>query len=115
MVAGHATQAGTSQFADWAVAQRGANRGHFREVEGLSLSSLGIGTYLGDVDAETDRLVEEAIYVGDATRYRVGLGADGAVMIKVPNRVGARPPATGASVALAWSPEDTRLFPRVSA
>lgn len=61
MVAGHATQAGTSQFADWAVAQRGANRGHFREVEGLSLSSLGIGTYLGDVDAETDRLVEEAI------------------------------------------------------
>jgi ABC-type Fe3+/spermidine/putrescine transport system ATPase subunit len=60
-------------------------------------------------------LVEEAIYVGDATRYRVGLGADGAIIIKVPNRVGARPPASGAAVALAWSPEDTRLFPRVSA
>ena len=60
-------------------------------------------------------LVEEAIYVGDATRYRVGLGADGTVIIKVPNRVGTRPPATGAAVVLAWSPEDTRLFPRVAA
>ena len=60
-------------------------------------------------------LVEEAIYVGDATRYRVGLGADGTVIIKVPNRVGARPPAAGAAVVLAWSPEDTRLFPRVAA
>jgi ABC-type Fe3+/spermidine/putrescine transport system ATPase subunit len=56
-------------------------------------------------------LVEEAIYVGDATRYRVGLGSDGAVTIKVPNRVSARPLATGAAVALAWSPDDTRLFP----
>jgi len=53
--------------------------------------------------------------VGDFTRYRVGLGADGAVIIKVPNRVGMRPPVTGATVALAWSPEDTRLFPRPSA
>jgi spermidine/putrescine ABC transporter ATP-binding subunit len=60
-------------------------------------------------------LVEEAIYVGDATRYRVGLGADGILTVKVTNRVGARPAATGAAVALAWSPEDTRLFPRTSA
>jgi aryl-alcohol dehydrogenase-like predicted oxidoreductase len=61
LVAGRATETGTSQFADWAVGQRGVNRGHFREFCGLSLSSLGIGTYLGDVDAETDRLVENAI------------------------------------------------------
>ena len=60
-------------------------------------------------------VVEEAIYVGDVTRYRVGLGADGAVIIKMPNRVGSRPPSTGAALALAWSPEDTRLFPRASA
>ena len=59
--------------------------------------------------------VEEAIYVGDATRYRCGLGADGVLTVKVTNRVGARPAATGAAVALAWSPEDTRLFPRASA
>ncbi|HYR04003.1 MAG TPA: aldo/keto reductase [Nitrososphaerales archaeon] len=61
MIAGHATQSCTSQFADWAVGQRGADRGHFRGFCGLSLSSLGIGTYLGDVDSETDRLVEDAI------------------------------------------------------
>ena len=34
-------------------------------------------------------MVEEAIYVGDATRYRVALGADGALTVKVPNRLGA--------------------------
>jgi aryl-alcohol dehydrogenase-like predicted oxidoreductase len=61
LIPGHATQVGTSRFAEWAVAQKGASRGHFREFSGLWLSSLGIGTYLGDVDAETDRLVEEAI------------------------------------------------------
>jgi len=59
--------------------------------------------------------VEETIYVGDFTRYRVGLGLDGAVVFKAANRVGVRPPVTGAAVALAWSPEDTRLFPRASA
>ena len=59
-------------------------------------------------------LVEEAIYVGDATRYRVGLGTDGGLVIKMSNRVGARPPSTGAALTLAWSPEDTRLFPRPS-
>ncbi len=59
--------------------------------------------------------VEETIYVGDFTRYRVGLGPDGAVVFKAANRVGVRPPVTGAAVALAWSPEDTRLFPRASA
>jgi hypothetical protein len=53
--------------------------------------------------------------VGDVTRYRVGLGADGALTIKVPNRFAARPLATGAAVALAWSPDDTRLFPRPGA
>jgi ABC-type Fe3+/spermidine/putrescine transport system ATPase subunit len=56
--------------------------------------------------------VEEAIYVGDATRYRVSLGADGAVTVKVPNRLGLRQHAEGEAVALAWSPDETRLFPR---
>jgi len=57
-------------------------------------------------------VVEEAIYVGDVTRYRVSLGADGALTIKVPNRFAARPLAAGATIALLWSPDDTRLFPR---
>lgn len=56
--------------------------------------------------------VEEAIYVGDTTRYRVGLGADGVLTVKVPNRHGLRHHAEGDSVALAWSPEETRIFPR---
>jgi putative spermidine/putrescine transport system ATP-binding protein len=55
--------------------------------------------------------VEEAIYVGDATRYRVALGADGVVTVKVPNRLGLRQHAEGEAIALAWSPEETRLFP----
>jgi len=60
-------------------------------------------------------VVEEAIYVGDVTRYRVSLGADGTVTIKVPNRHAARPHAAGAAMALSWSPDDTRLFPRAAA
>ena len=50
--------------------------------------------------------------MGDATRYRVALGADGAVTVKVPNRLGLRQHAEGQAVALAWSPAETRLFPR---
>jgi len=61
MLAGHATQEGTSRFAEWAVGEKGVNRNHFREFRGLRLSSLGIGTYLGGMDAETDKLVEEAV------------------------------------------------------
>jgi len=59
-------------------------------------------------------VVEEAIYVGDATRYRVGLGPDGALTIKVTNRLATRPLSAGAMVALAWSPDETRLFPRAA-
>jgi putative spermidine/putrescine transport system ATP-binding protein len=56
--------------------------------------------------------VEEAIYVGDTTRYRVALGAAGVMTVKVPNRLGLRQHADGESVALAWSPDETRIFPR---
>jgi aryl-alcohol dehydrogenase-like predicted oxidoreductase len=35
--------------------------GHFRQSQGLWLSSIGIGTYLGNHDAETDKLYHEAI------------------------------------------------------
>jgi putative spermidine/putrescine transport system ATP-binding protein len=57
-------------------------------------------------------VIEEAIYVGDATRYRIGLGADGAVTVKIPNRLALRQHVEGDTVALAWSPDETRLFPR---
>ena len=60
-IAGHATKAGTSRFAEWATGKKGTSTGHYRKFFGLSLSSLAIGTYLGEVDAETDKLVEDAI------------------------------------------------------
>src|SRR6266550_7932965 len=38
-----------------------AAAGHFREQEGLWLSSIGIGTYLGEPDARTDQAYTDAI------------------------------------------------------
>jgi len=57
-------------------------------------------------------VVEEAIYVGEATRYRVAFGAAAAVTVKVPNRLGVLALTPGRAIALAWSPAETRLFPR---
>jgi ABC-type Fe3+/spermidine/putrescine transport system ATPase subunit len=57
-------------------------------------------------------VVEELIYAGDATRYRVALGADGALTVKLANRRATRAPAPGEAVTLAWDPAETRLFPR---
>ena len=67
---------------------------------------------LGPAANTAKGVVEESIYVGDFTRYRVGLGPPGAIVVKVANRFAARPLVPGAAVALAWSPDDTRLFPR---
>jgi aryl-alcohol dehydrogenase-like predicted oxidoreductase len=47
-----ATKAGTARYA--ARFSGHAAAGHFREAQGLTLSSLGIGTYLGHPDAKTD-------------------------------------------------------------
>ena len=54
---GRATPAGTAAFS----AASKAAKGHFRALHGLALSSLGIGTYLGRDDAETDALYGEAV------------------------------------------------------
>src|ERR1700747_717954 len=48
-----ATHDGTTSYAK-RFAGRAAN-GHFREAQGLVLSSLGIGTYLGQPDDKTDQ------------------------------------------------------------
>jgi aryl-alcohol dehydrogenase-like predicted oxidoreductase len=58
LITGHATAEGTAAFRD-----RFAGRlpGHFRETRGLWLSSIGLGTYLGDPDAATDALYRGAI------------------------------------------------------
>jgi aryl-alcohol dehydrogenase-like predicted oxidoreductase len=57
-IAGHATPEGTARYRDRFAA---AAAGHFRSAEGLAWSSIGIGTYLGDADEATDRLVEGAV------------------------------------------------------
>ncbi len=56
---GHATPDGTDRYRK----RMGARiaEGHFRQFDGLWLSSVGLGTYLGDEDARTDRQYHEAI------------------------------------------------------
>ena len=54
-----ATFDGTARYID-RFAGRAAN-GHFREAQGLVLSSIGIGTYLGDPDEATDTNYTSAI------------------------------------------------------
>lgn len=60
MIEGRATLEGTKRFA----ARMNAAKGHFRHVTAkVFLSSVGLGTYLGAEDAETDRGYEESIRI----------------------------------------------------
>src|ERR1700681_3801476 len=54
-----ATPEGTKKYAARFAGR--AAEGHFREQQGLWLSSLGIGTYLGEPDARTDKACTDAI------------------------------------------------------
>src|SRR4029453_4881097 len=56
-IAGRATLEGTRRFAK----RSSAAEGHFREAMGLSLSSIGLGTYLGDESARTDAGYEASV------------------------------------------------------
>ena len=58
---GFATEEGTRAFAERATKQNEIPNSHFRLFDGLTLTSLGIGTYLGDADIETDLLVAKAV------------------------------------------------------
>jgi aryl-alcohol dehydrogenase-like predicted oxidoreductase len=55
----HATPAGTRRFSEKFPNSLAA--GHFRPHHGLMLSSIGIGTYLGEPDARTDAAYTEAV------------------------------------------------------
>ncbi len=61
-IPGRITAEGSARYAQWAQTEKKAVPEHFRTFDSLSLSSLGFGTYLGETDTETDRLVEEAAY-----------------------------------------------------
>lgn len=55
----HATPEGTTRYANRLAS--GLAETHFTEVEGLLMSSIGIGTYLGNNDADTDGRYTEAV------------------------------------------------------
>ena len=57
---GHATPIGTSAFASNAVLA-GVSQLNFRMFQGLNLSSLGMGTYLGDLTHTDDALIESGV------------------------------------------------------
>ncbi|MEK0367456.1 MAG: aldo/keto reductase [Nitrosopumilus sp.] len=57
MISGFATFEGTKKFAQ----NSGVNQANFKEFENLTLSNVGIGTYLGDPDSRTDELVTNAV------------------------------------------------------
>ncbi|MFL6480431.1 MAG: aldo/keto reductase [Nitrososphaera sp.] len=58
---GNATPEGSKKYVEYAASQ-GRPRSHFRSFDGLYLSSLGMGTYLGQPNDEDDQAVENAAY-----------------------------------------------------
>src|SRR5437868_3295075 len=58
-IAGRATSAGTLKYSERFKGR--AAEGHFRKQQDLNLSSIGIGTYLGNADDSTDKSYLEAI------------------------------------------------------
>jgi aryl-alcohol dehydrogenase-like predicted oxidoreductase len=56
---GHATTEGTDRYRKRFAKSLAAE--HFRQSQNLWISSIGLGTYLGNHDAETDRLYHEAV------------------------------------------------------
>src|SRR4051812_9654885 len=56
---GYATSEGTARYA--ARLQGTVAQEHFREFQGLKISSIGLGTYLGEHDASTDAQYRDAI------------------------------------------------------
>lgn len=61
MTTNAATPNGTSGYADRIVAGGTAVRDHYRAAAGLTVASIGLGTYLGDPDDATDMLYAEAV------------------------------------------------------
>lgn len=58
-ITGYATTEGTTRYRDRFTGRAASN--HFRNQQGLLLSSIGIGTYLGQPDVVTDQNYEDAI------------------------------------------------------
>jgi aryl-alcohol dehydrogenase-like predicted oxidoreductase len=67
VITGRATLEGTTRFKK----RSPAAAGHFRSAMGVLLSSIGLGTYLGDEDAATDEGYEASIAVALASGINV--------------------------------------------
>jgi aryl-alcohol dehydrogenase-like predicted oxidoreductase len=61
IVNGFATAEGTLEYMQHAISN-GKPRSHFREFDGLHLTSIGMGTYLGSISQADDLAVEDAIF-----------------------------------------------------
>jgi aryl-alcohol dehydrogenase-like predicted oxidoreductase len=61
-IEGHATAEGTARYRDRMTRTNAVAPEHFRHEQGLWLSSVGTGTYLGQWDEETDRAYADAIF-----------------------------------------------------
>ncbi len=57
MISGFATSEGTEKFAN----NSNANQMNFKKIQNLTLSNVGIGTYLGETNEETDLAVKNAV------------------------------------------------------
>ncbi len=57
MISGFATSEGTEKFANTS----NTNRLNFKKIHNLTLSNVGIGTYLGNSDEKTDEAVKNAV------------------------------------------------------
>ena len=60
-IGGFATTEGTKKYKENAI-KNGISNSHFRSFDNLNLSSLGMGTYLGQITPEDNRDLENAIY-----------------------------------------------------
>ncbi|HEU5461788.1 MAG TPA: aldo/keto reductase [Nitrososphaeraceae archaeon] len=60
-IKGFANNEGTKKFRDNAI-KKGKSYLHFKEFDGLILSSIGMGTYLGDLSKKDDIDIENALY-----------------------------------------------------
>jgi len=58
MITGYATPEGTNKLAE---RQNQESHKNYKNVHNLTLSNVGIGTYLGNPDTETDYIVQSAV------------------------------------------------------
>ena len=62
MITGYATPEGTKKFVErQMIINKLATQKNYKNIQDLTLSNVGIGTYLGNPDTETDYMVQDAI------------------------------------------------------